>query len=82
MEGGVGSERLCISFLHERNGSASDAVLAIIDSNMLDNNEIISASVSEAVEVFQIKKIIKRFFYDKSFHLKIKEGWTHSGRLG
>ena len=63
--------------------SASDVVLAIIDSNMLDNDEIMSVSVSEAVEkVFQMKKIIKRCLCVTSFYMKIKAGWTHSGWLG
>ena len=66
-------------FLYE---SDSDAVLAIVDWNMLDSDEV-SANVSEAVEkVFQMKKNISRVLRNTSFHIKTKAVWSHLSWLG
>lgn len=50
------------------------ALLAITDSDMLDDDEITSANVEQ---ILLMKKIIKRALCDKSFHIKSKAGWTH-----
>ena len=54
---------------------SSPAALAIIDSDVLDM-DILSANLSEAVEVFQIKKIFKCPLFDKSL---TKAGWIRPG---
>ena len=56
-----------------------DAVLAIIDSDMLDNDDIMSVNVSGAVEkIPQMKRLSNTPCGDKSFHLKSKGGLVTS----